>query len=300
MKLVRDIFIVARYELSDAVKSRRAAVVLLLYVVGAMLTCNGFISVLRRIEVELCKVLSLPPSSSPGAVVSVLWKSRQFSRMMRELIGDRQVVEQLMSVHPMALVYGWLIFAFTPILVMLTTSTRISEELESGSVRFVLLRTSQPAWCVGKFFGQALTIIVALMFSALGSWCLTRFRLTGMNNFAVAQGMIIYSWKAWLYSLAFIGMALGVSQLTRSPNKAMALGFGAWMAVTVLGIMSKHFVGDGWKQIWQAVHMLVPIGHRLDLWRVDLVHQVQSVAFLVCLGFVYMFAGHAFLSKRDL
>jgi len=291
---------VARYELSDAVKSRRAAVVLVLYVAGAMLVCNGFITTLHRIEVELSKALGLPAASAPGTVVNTLWKSDQFCKMMSKLIGSPDVAEQLMSIHPMALVYGWLVFSFTPLLVMLTASSRISEELESGSIRFVSLRTSRAAWCVGKYAGQALMTIVALTLSAFAAWCLITYRLSGMDDLAVAQGMIVYSWKGWLYSLSFVGLALGISQLTRSPNKAMALGFGAWLGVTVLGAASSHMMRGNWENFWQAVNMLVPMGHRLDLWHTDAAHQLQSVAFLVALGFVYMFTGHAFLARKDL
>jgi ABC-type transport system involved in multi-copper enzyme maturation permease subunit len=300
LKLIRDILVVARHELADAVKSRRAAVVLILYLAAAMLTCNGFISALHKIEMQLSKALGLPAASTPGTVMNVLWKSDTFRKMMKGLIGSQDVVDQLMSVHPMALVYGWLVFLFTPVLVVLAASPRISEELGSGSIKFVLLRTSRPAWCVGKFIGQALMTIVALTISAFGAWCLMRWRLAGMEGAGVAQGMVVYSWKAWLYSLSFLGLALGVSQLTRSANKAMALGFGVWMGVSVLGVASSHLMRGGWEPLWQAVHMLVPLGHRLDLWRTDVAHVVQSGAFLVALGFVYMFAGHAFLARRDL
>ena len=300
MKLVRDIFLVARHELADSVKSRRAAVVLILYVSVALLACNGFITVLHRIEVELSKTLGLPEASEPGTVINTLWQSKQFRRMMKELVGSREVVEQLMSVHPMALIYGWLVFSLTPPLVMLTASPRISEELGSGSIKYVFLRTSRSAWCVGKFIGQGLMTVVALTLSASATWCLVRYRLTGMEGLAAAQGMIVYSWKGWLYSLSFLGLALGVSQLTRSPNRAMAVGFGAWMGVTILGVMSHNLTDGSWGPLWQGVNMLVPMGHRLDLWRVDIAHQLESAAFLVALGFVYMFTGHAFLARRDL
>lgn len=300
MKFLRDVLIVARNELTDAVRSRRAVLVLVLYLAGAMLACNGFISALHKIEVELCKMLALPASTMPGSVMNTLWKSEPFRRMMRELIHDREVVAQLVTVHPMAIVYGWLIFTFTPVLVILTAAPRISEELGSGSIRFALLRTSRAAWCIGKYVGQALMIVVALTLCALGAWCLSKFRLMGMNDLSVAWGMVVYSWKAWLYSLAFLGLALGVSQVTRSQNKAMAMGFAAWIGVSALGLMANQFAGEGWKQIWHAVRVLVPLGHRLDLWRMDAAHVVQSALFLLTLGFAYLFAGHAWLARKDL
>lgn len=300
MKWIRDIVIVARHELSDAVSSRRAALVLILYVAGALLVCNGFISALHKIEIELSKLLALPPSALPGSVMNALWTSEQFRTMMIQLVGEKAVVSQLMEVHPMALVYGWLAFTFTPLLVMLISSPRISEELGSGSIRFVLARTSRPAWCLGKYVGQVLMVLVALTLSGLAAWCLMRFRLLGMDNLAVAQGMVIYSWKAWIYSLAFMGLALGISQVTSSQNRAMCVGFAAWIAISVLGLAARHLAGGGVRQIWHAIRLLLPMGHRLDLWRVDLAHQLPAAAFLLALGLLYLFIGHAVLSRRDL
>jgi ABC-type transport system involved in multi-copper enzyme maturation permease subunit len=298
-KFFRDVFVIARNELADSVRSRRAIVVLILFVFGSLLVCNGFVSALHKIEGQLAEMLMLPKAQTPGAVMDSLWQSRHFQRMVKDLLGDRDIATQLMSVHPMALIYGWLAFAFSPVLVMLTASPRIAEELGSGSIRFVMLRTSRGAWCLGKYVGQALMLILALTLSALACWCLMRFRLMGMNSLVVAQGMVIYSWKAWLYSIAYLGLALGISQTTRSQNKAMAMGFGAWMLFAILGVASKHLAGDGWRQLWHGVNMILPYGHRLDLWRLDMVHQVEAATFLITLGVVYLFIGHAFLVRRD-
>ena len=300
LKPLRDIFITARHELADAVRSRQAAVVLILYMGAALLACNGFITALHRIEIQLSKTLGLPPTSTPGTVMNTLWKSDSFRRMIRNLVGSREILEQLMSVHPMALVYGWLVFLFTPVLVMLTASPRISGELGSGSIKFALIRTSRIAWCLGKFIGQSLITIVALATGGFIAWCLMRLRLAGMDGFSVAQGMIVYSWKAWIYSLSFLGLALGISQITRSPHKATAIGFAVWAGVGVLGFVSSHCTAEPWINVCQAVQMLAPMGHKLDLWRTDLPHQLQAAAFLTGLAFAYMFAGYTFLARKDL
>ena len=300
MKFLRDILIVARHELGDAVRSRRAVIVLILYVAGAVLVCNSIVSGIHRAEEEISRTLGLPASATPGTVVDNLWKSRGFRHMMRGMIGDPELAEQLTSVHPMAALYGLLAFMFTPVFVILIASPRIAEELDSGSIRFALMRTSCAPWCLGKYAGQALMVLVALTLSSATTWCLLRFRLAGMDDLSVAQGMIIYSWKAWLYSLSYLGLALGISQVTRSANKAMALGFFAWVVFAVLGIMSGHWAGDGWAPVWQGIHMVVPLGHRLDLWRTDIAHQLPAAASLIALGLLYMAAGHAVLSRRDL
>lgn len=300
MKNARDILIIARHEMSDAVRSRRAVIILLLYVAVILLSCNGIVSSLRRAEAQISKTLGLPPSAEAGTVIDNLWKSNSFRSTVRELIGDKELAEQLISVHPMAIVFGLLAFTLTPVFSVLIASPRIAEERASGSIRLALMRTSRGAWCLGKYIGQALMTLAALTLSAMCAWILLRLRVAGMNDLAVARGMIIFAWKAWVYALAFLGLALGISQVTSSPNKAMALGFAGWIALAVLAVMGDAWAGEGWAQGWHGVWMLVPGGHRLDLWRRDAAHNVPAVVFLVSLGLAYLSIGHAGLSRKDL
>jgi ABC-type transport system involved in multi-copper enzyme maturation permease subunit len=299
-RTLRDILLVARHELADSITSRRVAVVLILYVAGAMLACNGFISALNKIEVELTQTLGLATANTAGAVTDALWKSAAFRRMITHLVGDKSVALELLSVPPIALIYGWLAFTFTPILVMLSSSTRISEEVGSGSARFILVRIPRATFCLGKFVGQALEIILALTLSVAGAWCIARFRLPGMDDATVIRVMILYAWKAWLYSLAYVGLALGISQTTRSSNLAMGLGFAAWALTGILAGLANVYEGPGIQRIWQALTMLVPIGHRLDLWRSDPAHVIPAAVFLLSLSMVYLFLGHICFGRRDL
>lgn len=296
----RHVVIVARHELADGFRSRRAIVVLILYLAGAVLATNGFISALNKIEDQVAEMLAVAPDASTGAVTRALWKSPRFRHMLTALVRDKEVAETLLATPPMALIYGWLAFTFTPVLVMLTTSSRIAEEVASGSVRLVFLRSQRHAWCVGKFAGQALLVIVALCLSVIGAWITARIRMTGLQAGATAAGMMIYAAKAWLFSLAFVGLALGVSQLTRSPNLATAIGFVVWIATRILAAVAGHFEGDGIRQVWHGVGLLTPHGHWVNLWSRDPANLASATLFLVALGMSYLFLGYAVLSRRDL
>jgi ABC-type transport system involved in multi-copper enzyme maturation permease subunit len=300
VNLLRDIFVIARHELADSIRSRRVAVFLVLYLAGAMIACSGFISVVHRLEQQLSEALALSQSRAPGAVIDTVWKSRQFQDMITHLVGDPAIAREFFNIPVIALFYGWLAFVFTPLLVMLSASGRISEEVSSGSARFVLVRTRRQAWCLGKFAGQAVEVIVPLMLSAIGAWCVARFRLPTMDGGEALRTMIIYAWKVWLYSLPFVGLALGISQATRSPYLAMTAGFIAWIALVILSAVSTHFVGDGIRQAWQLVQIVNPLDHQLDLWRTDPRHVVSACVFLVALAFTYLSAGYAVLARKDL
>ncbi len=300
MRALRNILRIALYELSDALRSRRFVVVLMLYVLGSGGACFGFISVLHKVEIELAQTLGLSASASPGAVAEALWQSVTFQRMVRHLVGDSEVAKEVLSIPPVALIYGWLAFTFTPILVMLSCPSRIAEDVVSGSARFSIVRATRTEWCLGKYLGQSLEIIVPLMLSAISAWTVAAFRLQSMAGTDVIWSMIIYGWKVWVYCLAFVGLGLGVSQVCRSANQATALALILWAVLGMLRGAAELWKGDGWQRIWHVIPMITPAGHQLDLWRLSPVHVIPAMVYVVTIGLVFFFAGHAFFLRRDI
>ncbi|OGV62581.1 MAG: hypothetical protein A2498_15870 [Lentisphaerae bacterium RIFOXYC12_FULL_60_16] len=295
----KQTWIVARHELSDAVRSRRAAVMMVLYVAGAVTSINGFINVLQKLELQIAQTLGVEALSSAGAVTDTLWKSRPFRNMLMSLVGDRSVAMDLLSIPPIALIYGWVAFTFVPMLVMLVTPARVAEEIGSGAVRFVVPRCTRSAWCAGKVAGQSALVILALILSVAGAWTVARLRLPGMDGWAVAQAMMMLAGKTWIYAFAFVGLAVGIAQFHRSPNQATALGFIAWMVLGIVGIMCHFYAGPGIRQIWLVIELIIPQGHRMDLWRMDGAYLLSGCAFLASLGMCYAAVGYAYFSRRD-
>jgi ABC-type transport system involved in multi-copper enzyme maturation permease subunit len=294
------IYRIAYYELNDALRSRRFILVLALYMLGAGGACFGFITALHRVEVELANALGLTVSESPGAVAEALWKSVTFQRMVRQLVGDAQVAQELLTIPPVALIYGWLAFTFTPILVMLSAPGRIAEDVASGYARFSLVRATRTEWCIGKYLGQALEIIIPLMLSAITAWAVARFRLFSMAGADVVLAMFIYGWKVWVYCLAFTGLALGVSQVCRSPNQATAIALLVWAVLAMARGIGTWVSATGWKHLFNGIAWLAPSAQRLDLWRTSPAYVLPAIVYVVALGAVYFTLGHIFFLRRDL
>ena len=292
--------IVAANELSDSIRSRRVIVMLLLYLAGAMGATALFITFLHSIEGQLVTTLGLDAPKDAGSVTATLWKSKPFRDLLSHLIGEKKLAETLLDVPPLALFYGWLSCAFTPLLVMLTASARISEEIASGSIRFILFRAGRAPWLLGKFAGQAAQLFVALILSALGAWLVGWFRMSGYEGWATAYHMLWFAVKAWIFSLPFLGLALGISQLCALPNLALAFGFMALVGVSVLTGLSNWLAGEGWRRIWDLVNVLTPGAQRQALWWNDAEHLLPATVFLLTLAAVYLFAGYARFARRDL
>lgn len=275
-------------------------VMVLLYLVGAMGATALFITFLQSVEGQLVSSLGLPVPKSAGGVTATLWRSNMFREMLTRLIGDRGLAESLLAVPPLALFYGWLSCAFTPALVMLTSSTRIAEEIASGSVRYVMFRAGRAPWCVGKFAGQAVQVLGALLLSAAGAWLVGYFRMKSFEPLPTAQYMVWFAFKAWIYAMPFLGLALGISQLCSVPNLALVFGFLSLVAVQVLSGVSSWLTGTGWRRIWDIVNVLTPGGHRTDLWWNDPEHLLPAAVFLLTLTAAYLLAGYARFARRDL
>lgn len=81
MSGLKQIWRVACYEWFDALRSRRALVVLLLYMTAAVCNMYWSINLLRKMERELVTMLQLPPSEHTGVISTTLWKSKPFQRI---------------------------------------------------------------------------------------------------------------------------------------------------------------------------------------------------------------------------
>ncbi len=292
--------IVARQEWADAFRSRRAIVLLVLYFAGALAATLIFIKVLHHVENQVESAVGISQSRQAGASTSALWRSHSFRQVLIGLAGDEALARDLLSLPPLALFYGWLSFAFTPLLVILLSSARIAEEVWSGSVRFALFRVPRGSWVFGKLTGQAAQLLVALLASGAAAWIMGWWRLAGFDPVANALVILLFALKAWVYAFAWLGVAMAVSQLLTSPTLASVFGLVALMALAAISGLAAAFTGPGWRAALDLVRMLTPGGHEADLWRLDTAHAVPAVLFLLALGLAYTAVGYARFGRRDL
>lgn len=300
MKSGAGLFWVARQEMADSIRSRRVWVFLLLYLAGSVAATLLFLNVLQKMEAQLVQTLGLHPAAETGGVTATLWKSDAFRRMMTHLIGDSRLAESLLSIPPLALFWGWLGLTFGPLLVTLTASVRIAEEVWTGSVRFVLFRTTRWIWVLGKFCGQAAQLLLAFLVSAAGAWIVGAVRMDSFEPQATAVALLVLALKAWIYGLAYLGLATAVSQMFASPNVASALSFGVLIAVGMIHGAATFVKSAAWRPLLDVLDLLTPAGHRLDVWRPDAAHLVPALVYLLILAVGYLLAGHLVFRRRDL
>ena len=300
MNGLRQMWRVACYEWFDALRSRRALVVLLLYMAAAVCTMNWSINILHKMETELATLLQLPASDRTGVVSTALWKSKPFQNLMREVTQNDLVLHDITGKHPVELIYAWFAFFYAPLLVVLVAGNRIAEDLGSGVVRYAIFRTSRASWSLGKFIGQALMIGLALVLSGFGAYAVAKYRLAGSGTPDMFLHILQWSLRAWVFSFPYLGLAMGLSHLTKSASKATVMGIIAITVCFAVTIMLRHFTADtGWRSYLPYLNVLVPEDHKMYLWRNSLAPLVTGTLYLMTLGFCYLLAGYAVFRKRD-
>ena len=299
MKSLFRIGQVALAECAGAVRSRRALVILVLYLLSAVFCMMGTITMLGKMEAELAKVLQLPESERTGVVSATLWKSKPFQRMIKAGVKNDLVYNDIAGRHPAELVYAWFAFMCAPLLAVLVAGNRVADDLKSGAVRYAIVRVTRLEWTLGKYAGQILMVAIALAASAIGAWLVAVFRLSGIGTFELLPAMFCWGARAGLYALAWIGLALGVSHVTRSGSRATALGLVAVALCAAWPNILEYFAGkSGWSWL-NHFDALVPSSAEMSLWRRSFIPLFTGGAHLLALGLAYLMLGHAVFARRD-
>ena len=299
MKAIYRIWQNAVAEWTGAVRSRRALVLLLLYLASAVCCMYGTISVLGRMENELAQVLQLPESEQTGVVSAALWKSKPFQRMVRAGVQNDLVYNDIAGRHPAELVYAWFAFFCAPLLVVLVAGNRVADDLRSGAVRYSITRCTRAEWSLGKYFGQATMIAFALAVSALGAWIVAVCRLSGVGAAELLPSMFGWGQRAWVYSLAWLGVALGLSHVCRSGSRATSLGIFAVALLAALPVLLQKSVGWTGCAWLENFELLAPASAKDYLWRRGAGPLGAALFHLGALGFAYLALGYAVFRRRD-
>jgi ABC-type transport system involved in multi-copper enzyme maturation permease subunit len=297
----RSAITVANYEVLDALRSRRVWILLILFTAGAIAGLAIFLRVLHSMEQQMAVALNIPAAQTTGGAASTLWKSNMFREMLIHLLdGNRELAESLLSYQILSLFFAWMAFTFGPLLAVLTSGARVTEEIWSGSARFVLFRIPRGSWYAGKFAGQAAVFLMALLAGAAGAWAFGCWKMAGMDKPMALAEMLTFACKAWVYGLAYLGLANGVALFSRSPILATVLGIISMIVVSAGQKIAEYYSGDGWRSLLDLVARLTPSAHFIDWLRPDLPHAVPAGIFLLCLAVAYSWCGYAVLARKDL
>ena len=135
-------------------------------------------------------------------------------------------------------------FLFVGVYALIAGATSINSELENGTIRVALSKPlGRVSYLLGKFLGQSVSIIVAMVFATVLSFAITKhyglslsWRLA--SDLALANGLVL------LAILQLLALGLFISTFVHSSNTALGLA----LVIFFVTILVAPQVVDGWAE----------------------------------------------------
>jgi ABC-type transport system involved in multi-copper enzyme maturation permease subunit len=301
----RDVALVARYELAEAVRSRLLLVVVLLFVGAGGVAAWSFTQLVQSIEDNTARVTGAPTAKRPGRTMRRIRESGSYRSGLRIFLGDDQKADYFAAIPPIVTFFAYFSFYFLPFLVLFTSAETIASEVASRAIRYSALRTGRLEFALGKGVGQALIIVAVTGLAAVIFFVIAWASLAAFEPAATALGMISFWPRVLLYLLPFLGWALFASMVTRSANVARAVSLGGGVALSIVaglvGTPPRWLQGgaivDGLRDV---LGYLTPFGHYKGLGYPPGGALAGDVAVCLALTALYFAGGFAILRRRDL
>lgn len=298
--LLRDLLIVAAFELREMLRTRRILIVLALYLLGGLVAAYGFVEFLRAVEEAAANALGTAATARPGALTEQLLKEPMYQSAFRTFFRNNDEADFLIKFPPMALFFAWSSFSFVPILIVITATDTVAQETMSRGYRFINFRTGRLEYVLGKATGQLL-LLAALTLSTAFVYMLVAF--FGLYNFELGSnlsGMLFFWPRILAYCAPFLALAVSVSAMATSTNVARAASIIALLSFTVLNAVLRHYsrLDPSW---WMdLLRFLMPLMHRDALWGPDWLEVMGVIFTLLSLGGLYLAVGIAVFARRDI
>ncbi|MCB9687831.1 MAG: hypothetical protein H6738_19090 [Alphaproteobacteria bacterium] len=297
---MRDVWLVARFEVFRAIRTWRALALLVLYGVASAGACWLFVRFVGLLENSLAQQLRVPVTKTPGAMLGRLVTSDMWHDVVAAMCGSETLADHLVSIPPLAMFHLWLGFLLVPFFAASASAECIAIDVQSRAVRYELLRTGRIEIVVGRFLGQlALTGAASAlsMVTALGVGL--GFMLVD-DPLALAGWMLVYTPRAWAFGIPFVALGVTASQLTASPAWARVMAIGAAASSWVLlGVARWMETKDGLGLAADVMLQLLPQGWIRGMWDPGWGWLASSAACAALAG-AGLVVGYVRFSRRDL
>jgi hypothetical protein len=293
-----DTLLVARFELLRALRTWRALALTVLYVIALSGATYIYIRILWFIESGVAETLGVPMTEKPGAMMDELLENGELTRMVREMSGNPDAVEYLLT-WPLLSVWGLSIgILLLPFLATSASAECISIDMGSRALRFEALRTGRAELVIGRFLGQVALTGTAALAGLTGAWVVGMTQMVGNDPVLLAGGLATLGLRAWLFGLPFIGLGVAFSQLTASPNWARVLALGSTAGSWIAFGVARAYRDSSWGWLCDLVLQLLPQGWLQGLWTPR--EWVLTGAVYASLSLLAIGLGFVRFSRRDL
>lgn len=298
MTPIRDVLLVAWFELLRSLRTWRAVALCVLYLVAATGGAWLFVELIGVLENELATQLGVPRTDTPGAMLDQLVASDTFRELLSAMVGSSDLVKGLLDIPVLAVFHLWMGLLLVPFFAASASAECISIDLRSRALRFEALRTGRFELVMGRFVGQVVLTGVASFIALGGVWAVGMFAMVGNEALDLAANLVWLTLRAWAFGLPFVGLGVACSQLTTSS---------AWARVLAIGLTAGSWVGYGgarWAEqtdyavVADVALQVLPQGWIRGLWHPT--EWMLSATVCAALGVSAVALGYVRFAGRDL
>jgi ABC-type transport system involved in multi-copper enzyme maturation permease subunit len=321
----RDSFLVAGFELRDMTRSRRAFLFAALYLIVAAFGSYFFVQALNTVQPisnmgrnrgpfgefgprrpdRQATTPTRPTDPNAPAQRDLFQETSPFRAMLRSVVTDNDTFYFLVAQPPITLFHFWISFFVMPLVIMLTSSESIAQEIQTRGVRFVGLRTGRAEFVLGKVLGQAVTI--ALLTLLAGGMCMAIawWKLSDFEFLPALLSTLLFWPRLACYCMAFLGLAGLCSMNSSSPVASRTFSIMGLVGLWLTHHLSQVYIaslpnGGAQAQAWKVIDFLTPYSHQGDLWFVQPGTYGWAMVSLIFLAALYIGIGLIFYRRRDL
>jgi len=270
------VWVIARFDLGTALRTRRAVLALLMYLLIALGTGLAAISIERRVQQALSD-----RGTHPEVLVEA--KAKALTALTIFLGGDREKAEHLMGIPLPVAAFFFVTLTFLPYLIALTSHDLVNRELRDRSARFVLLRASRATFLAGKTLSHVLLFMVVTVVSNAALFAYAALELPAFPIATGATTLTAFWGYALVYGVCFLSLAALVSSFVDSAARSLIALVVVLVALNILAASD-------------TAGFLSPWAHRGGLWSPHALDVAQSLAWY--LGFSAAFWTVAWLRIR--
>lgn len=301
MSPLRDILLVARYELGGATRTRLFQLVVAAYLLGLGFSVWVFTEIVGRMESALAETMGVPATRTPGAMLGQLQEDGQLASVIEGVAGSEEAARALLDQPALGLWVGGAAMFLLPVVMIAATSPAVAGEVHTRSIRYLLVRTGRPAIAMGKLLGQ-LAVVAAAGLAGVGlAWALGMVLMVGNPPAALAWTLLVRTTLGFLYALPFAGMGMAASMSVANPHVARVLG-GAFLVLSpvVAWGLELHAGTDLLGRLADLGSLAWPNALWTAYWGQPAVEVVGATFHGVVIGLVWFALGLAVFQRRNL
>ena len=290
-RLLRDVGLIAGFDLRESLRTRRALVLVLLYLLIAASASGIYVRIVSELQEGVAALPDVSGDPEAAAAMAMVQDQGYHLVLLFFAGGDAELANHLATYPAMVLIFAWISLAFLPWFIALTSYDLIAGDLHLRTIRYAALRTSRGAYVLGKLLGQAALIAGVTGLGMLPVVVIGALYLPGFDIVGTLLALLTTWPITVLCALGFLGVVALASQLCKGPGAARAVAVGLLLVVWIFSVLPEPMT---WLALLSPWH-----------WKFGLFHPAigqRLLAIGACLGLCagYTALGYLRFRRRDL